>query len=133
MNGQVELSAIAIALGYLLFISRLVRRKQLREKYAMLWVAVGLVVVLVSVSRGPMDSIARAIGISYGPSVLFLLAIMFLMAVVAHLSWELSRVEERTRRLAEEIALQRPHLPASEAVQHAAGCCGAVAHSGSAK
>lgn len=129
MNGLVELSAIAIALAYLLFIARLVRRKQLREKYAMLWMGVGMVVVLVSVSRGPMDRLARAIGISYGPSVLFLLAIMFLMAVVAHLSWELSRVEEQTRRLAEEIALQRPKPPASDEQQHDPGCCGALSSS----
>ncbi len=112
MNGQLELVATAISLGYLLFIARLVRRRQLREKYAMLWMAVGAAVVVVSLSRGPMDTVARALGIKYGPSILFLLAIMFLMAVVAHLSWELSRLEERTRRLAEEMALMRPQAPA---------------------
>lgn len=105
--GTIELLAMAIALGYLLFIARLVRRRQLREKYAMLWMTVGLGVGLVSLSRGPMDRFARALGIAYGPSILFLVAIMFLMAVVAHLSWELSRLEDRTRRLAEELALQR--------------------------
>jgi hypothetical protein len=40
---------------------------------------------------------------------------VFLMAVVAHLSWEVSRLEERTRRLAEEIALLRPVPPAGAA------------------
>src|SRR5581483_2050377 len=72
MNGQIELVAVAVSLGYLLFIARLVRRRQLREKYSMLW-----------------------------------------LAVVAHLSWELSRLEERTRKLAEELALLRPRKPAA--------------------
>ena len=36
-----------------------------------------------------MDRLARAVGIHYGPTILFLVAIMFLMAVVAHLSWGL--------------------------------------------
>ena len=111
MSDQVELVAVAISLAYLLFIARLVRRGQLREKYAMLWMAVGGAVVVMSLSRGPMDAVARALGVKYGPSILFLLAIMFLMAVVAHLSWELSRLEERTRKLAEELALMRPQKP----------------------
>jgi hypothetical protein len=111
MTDQVELVAVGISLAYLLFIARLVRRGQLREKYAMLWMAVGGAVVVMSLSRGPMDAVARALGLKYGPSILFLLAIMFLMAVVAHLSWELSRLEERTRKLAEELALMRPLKP----------------------
>jgi hypothetical protein len=114
MNGQIELIAVAVALSYLLFIARLVRRRQLREKYAMLWMAVGAATVVVSLSRGPMDRLARALGIHYGPTILFLLAIMFLMAVVAHLSWELSRLEDRTRRMAEELALMRPQKPGAQ-------------------
>jgi hypothetical protein len=115
MNGQIELIAVAVSLGYLLFIARLVRRRQLREKYAMLWMAVGAATVVVSLSRGPMDRLARALGIQYGPTILFLLAIMFLMAVVAHLSWELSRLEDRTRKMAEELALMRPRRPELDA------------------
>lgn len=114
MNGQIELIAVAVSLGYLLFIARLVRHGQLREKYAMLWMAVGAATVVVSLSRGLIDRLARALGIQYGPTILFLLAIMFLMAVVAHLSWELSRLEDRTRRMAEELALMRPQSPAPE-------------------
>jgi hypothetical protein len=114
MNGQIELIAVAVSLGYLLFIARLVRRRQLREKYAMLWMAVGAATVVISLSRGPIDRLARALGIQYGPTILFLLAIMFLMAVVAHLSWELSRLEDRTRMMAEELALMRPRRPTAE-------------------
>jgi hypothetical protein len=114
MNGQIELIAVAVSLGYLLFIARLVRRRQLREKYAMLWMAVGATTVVVSLSRGPMDRLARALGIQYGPTILFLVAIIFLMAVVAHLSWEVSRLEERTRRMAEELALMRPQKPVGD-------------------
>lgn len=114
MNGQIELVAVAVSLGYLLFIARLVRRRQLREKYAMLWMAVGAATVVVSLSRGPMDRLARALGIQYGPTILFLVAIMFLMSVVAHLSWEMSRLEERTRRMAEELALMRPQAPVDD-------------------
>jgi Uncharacterized conserved protein (DUF2304) len=39
-----------------------------------------------------------------------LLAVGFLFLVVVHYSWELSRLENRTRTLAEELALLRTRL-----------------------
>jgi hypothetical protein len=50
-------------------------------------------------------------GISYGPTTFFLGAITLLLLVVVHFSWELSRLEERTRLLAEELALLRAEAP----------------------
>lgn len=105
---RLEYSVVLIALAFTLFIVRLVRRRQLREKYALLWMGVGATVVALSLTRHLLDRIAVALGFSYGPSILFLVAIVFLLAVAAHLSWEVSRLEERTRRLAEEIALMHP-------------------------
>ena len=49
----------------------------------------------------------HALGVDYGPSAVFLGAIVFLLLVCMHLSWEVSRLEERTRTLAEELALLR--------------------------
>ncbi len=105
---RLEIAAMLIALTYVVFLARLVRRGQLREKYILLWVGVGIAVVVLSVTRRVTDDLAGAIGIAYSPSILFVVAIVFLLAVVTHLSWEISRLEERTRRLAEEIALMRP-------------------------
>lgn len=121
MRVRLELVIAAVALTYLLFIARLVRRRQLREKYALLWMGVGATVVLLSFTRGLMDRAAQALGIGYPPSILFLLAVMFLLAVAAHLSWEVSRLEEKTRRLAEEIALMRPQSPSEPTGDEAAG------------
>jgi hypothetical protein len=45
-----------------------------------------------------------------------MIAIVFLLIVVMHFSWELSRLEERTRTLAEEIALLRATRPDDEEV-----------------
>jgi hypothetical protein len=99
--------AVVVAAAYMVFILGLVRRRQLREKYALLWLGVGAGAILLSLARGAADRVAEALGISYGPSALFLFSTMFLMAVAAHLSWEVSRLEDKTRRLAEEVALLR--------------------------
>jgi hypothetical protein len=46
----------------------------------------------------------------YSPTIFLLLAVGFLFLVVVHYSWELSRLENRTRTLAEELALLRTRL-----------------------
>lgn len=108
MQTRLEISVALIALAFTFFVVRLVRRGQLREKYALLWMGVGGTVVVLSLTRHFLDRVALALGFSYTPSILFLAGIVFLLAVAAHLSWEVSRLEDKTRRLAEEIALMRP-------------------------
>lgn len=101
-----------VTVAFVVLIVELVRRRALREKYALLWLGVGVLVLLLSIFRPVLDRLAVALGISYGPSALFLFSTLFLFGVAAHLSFEVSRLEEKTRRLAEEIALLRPMSPA---------------------
>lgn len=96
----------------LVFIVELVRRRHLREKYALLWLAVGGVMLALSIGRPLVDRLSVAIGVEYGPTLIFAFATVFLAGVAAHLSYEVSKLEERTRRLAEEVALMRPLAPA---------------------
>lgn len=100
----------------LFFILRLVRRGHLRGKYALLWLAVGAAMVGFAIYPDVLVPIGNTVGISYEPAIIFLSAIAFLFLVVVHFSYELSRLEDRTRTLAEEIALLRadaldPHTP----------------------
>jgi hypothetical protein len=94
----------------MLAILRLVRRRQLRAKYAILWLGVGVAFVVLGVSPGLLDWAARRTGVANPPDLLFLVGTLFLVLVVMHLSWELSRLEDRTKILAEEVALMRTEL-----------------------
>lgn len=113
---RLTLAIVSVASLMLGTILELVRRRQLREKYALLWLSVGLIGLFFSVFRGVLDGMADLLGIQYGPSALFMLAIGFLMLVAAHLSWEVSRLEDKTRRLAEEIALMNARRPQDDEV-----------------
>jgi hypothetical protein len=97
------LSAVAI-IGFIL---ELLRRRQLQEKYAILWLAVGIALVPMAIFPRLLDAVANAIGIASGVSFVLFAGMVFLLMVCIHLSWEVSRLEEETRTLAEEIALIR--------------------------
>jgi hypothetical protein len=94
----------------LAFIVELLRRRQLQEKYAILWLAVSVVTVPLAFFPRVFDAAARALGIASGVSLVLFLAILFLLLVCVHLSWEVSRLEEETRTLAEDLALMRAEL-----------------------
>jgi len=83
----------------------LLRRRQLKEKYAALWLVVGLGVLVLLVAPGLLTTVSDALGFEVPSNFLFFIALTLLLGVTVHLSWELSRVEEETRELAEEIAL----------------------------
>ena len=97
------LSAVAI-IG---FIVELLRRRQLQEKYAILWLAVGVALVPMAIFPRLLDAVANAIGIASGVSFVLFSGLVFLLMICIHLSWEVSRLEEETRTLAEEVALIR--------------------------
>ncbi|GAB3146187.1 hypothetical protein GCM10027290_27440 [Micromonospora sonneratiae] len=88
-------------------IVELLRRRQLREKYAMLWLGVGLLVIPLAVFPRLLDRPAEFIGAKSGVSLVLFLGIVFLLLVCVHLSWEVSRLEEETRTIAEDLALLR--------------------------
>lgn len=88
----------------------LLRRGQLREKYAVLWLLVAIVVAVFGIFPGLLDSLADPIGIADPPNLLLFAGDVVLLLVTVHLSWESSRMEERTRALAEEVAMLRQRI-----------------------
>ncbi len=103
------------ALAVLAFMVELLRRRQLQEKYAILWLLVSIVMLPLAFFPILTDKVAEAIGIASGVSLVLFLGIVFLLLVCVHLSWEVSRLEEETRTLAEDVALMRAeHRKASD-------------------
>ena len=91
-------------------IVELLRRRQLKEKYAVLWLIVGLVLVVFTAFPALLTRISSALGVAVPTNLLFFVAILFLVGVVLHLSWEASRLENETRKLAEDLAIMRMDL-----------------------
>lgn len=111
MSTSAHLIVLALSFAVVLFIVWLVSRRQLRSKYALLWLGVAVVLLPFALFPSLLNDVAHWLGFAYAPALLFLLAIGFLFAVAVHLSWELSRVEARVRLLAETIAIDQARRP----------------------
>ena len=116
LSGQAHILVIVATMITALFILRLVRAHQLRSKYALLWLVIGLMLLILAAVPGVLNTFSEWLGVLYSPTLFLLLAVGFLFFVVVHYSWELSRLENRTRTLAEELALLRTRLDNSTSV-----------------
>ncbi len=106
------LKVLAIAgSGTLLFIViELIRRGRLKERYSLLWLLAGVVLLLLSSSRNALEFLSRHVGIFYPPSFLFLIAFLFLLLITLHFSVVISGLSDKSKELAQEIALLRQEL-----------------------
>src|SRR5262245_58258501 len=105
MSMRAHILVIVVTAATLYFMLRLVRRHRLRAKYSVLWVSLGAGLAVLAAAPGVLEWFSRIVGIRTPALGFLLLAITFLLGLSLHFSWELSRLEDRTRRLAEECAL----------------------------
>lgn len=98
---------VAIAGVIMLLVISLLRSRKLREKYAALWILVGLAILVLSLAPDLLGAVAGLLGIQVPSNLLFALAILLLLGVSLHLSLEISRLEDETRVLAENVAVLR--------------------------
>jgi cell division protein FtsW (lipid II flippase) len=102
----VSIAASAASLLLLLVVFELIRSRRLRERYALLWLLTGLVLLALSAWRGGLNTIAGWLGVqTYPPAVLFAVAVLFVLAVLLHYATVLSRVSDQNVILAQRLAL----------------------------
>jgi hypothetical protein len=102
-------ASIAAAI-FLLVIFELIRSRRLQERYALLWLVTGSVILLLSVWRDALRLVSEQIGIAYPPSALFIVGFLFILVVLLHYSTVISELAERNVRLAQDIALVEERL-----------------------
>jgi hypothetical protein len=113
---KVSLAATAASLILVLVVFELIRSRRLRERYALLWLLTGLVLVVLSAWRGGLNTIAGWFGVrGYPPAVLFAVGLLFVIAVLLHYSTVISRLSDQSVILAQRLALLESKLSEHEA------------------
>jgi hypothetical protein len=107
LSGRAHVLVVLVVLAGVFFLLRVLNRRQMRGKYTLLWMFVGMLVLVLAAFPVLLDRVSHFLRIYYAPSTLFIAAIGFLLLVCVYFSFELSRLEERTRILAEELAILR--------------------------
>lgn len=105
-----DIVAITASVALVLFVIEAIRRSHLNARYAITWLGAGGVLLAFSLYRPLLDLVARLLGVSYPPSLLFGFAFLFLLIIVLHYSLVISSHRDSIRRLAQTIALLERRL-----------------------
>lgn len=117
MELRLQLVAVAGALLLLATVFELVRRKRLLERYALVWLFSGLILLVLAAWNDLLSGVASAIGIFYPPSALFAVAFAFVLFLLLHFSLAVSRLTDQSKVLAQRLALLEERQRESEARQ----------------
>ena len=104
----ISIAAAVASVVLILIVLELIRGRRLKERYALLWLVTGLALLVLSLWRDGLNTIAGWLGVSgYPPAVLFAAAILFVIVVLLHYSTVLSKLDDESTLLAQELAILR--------------------------
>lgn len=118
-----------VALVFSAFSIRLLLRRRISERSMILWLFGTLLVLIVAIVPQLLNWVAARVGVSYPPSLLYLVAIMTLLFLVLYQSIQLSRMDERIRSLGQTVALMKFQSNATS-LNEAAAAKAAESHDG---
>lgn len=93
------------ALLVLVVVIDLLRRQRLRERHAAWWLVAGVLALIAAVFPATLDWAASLIGIEIPLNLVLFVSIAILFFVALQSSSELTELEDKTRSLAERVAI----------------------------
>lgn len=112
MTPRARILLIAIGLIVLVTVINLLRKRRLKEEYALLWLLAALSLVVAPFLIDILDQIAVFLGVEYPPTLFLGLAIIGLLLIIFQLSLNISRFSDQIKVLTQEIAILRQQLEA---------------------
>jgi hypothetical protein len=118
ISSRIQIVSVVFAGVVLIGVFELVRQRRLRERYALLWMAAALVLLVLAVWTHLLGVLAHAVGIATPSNALFIVAFAFVMMLLLHFSVTVSRLGDQSRVLAQRVALLEERIRAAEHEKH---------------
>jgi len=111
---KISIIATVASAILLLVVFELIRSRRLRERYALLWLLTGVVLLVLSAWRGGLNKIADWVGVeTYPPAILFAITSLFILVVLLHYSTVISKLSDQNSILAQRLALLEERVEGS--------------------
>ena len=114
MELHLRLVAIVATIALLLVVLDLVRRRRLLERYALVWLGVTTLLLVLSIWDSLLTGVSSLIGIFYPPTALFVVAFGFVIFLLLHFSVAVSRLADQSKVLAQRVGLLEERLRRQE-------------------
>lgn len=110
MSNESYFLGVVASLAVLAIVIEMLRRGRLRERHATWWIVAGVISVVISIFPQILFAVSDFLGIEVPSNLVFFSTIFILFLVCLQSSAELTRLEEKTRALAEDLAIIKADL-----------------------
>ena len=100
-----RITAIVFSVTLMAVIVQLIRKQKLREQYALAWLGAGFGILLLSVFGGLVGVLAHLFAVSYAPTLVLVLGLLFALVVLLSQSVVISGQADCIRDLAQSVTL----------------------------
>lgn len=97
--------AIAFSIIFILFILNLVRKNKLDEKYSILWLFFGAIILILSIFPSIIEKIALWFNVYYPPTLMLLFAVLIVGAYIVHITMVITKQNKMIIKLTQELAI----------------------------
>ncbi len=105
MSLKIQVIVAVVIVLALLWIANMVRKEILDIRFALSWLTVGAVVLVLDLFPGMMDFLVHLLGIELPVNMMFFFGFCFTLFLLFTLTVKVSRQEEHIKRLTQELAL----------------------------
>ena len=107
---RLQIFIAIIILVFLLYIVNKVRKKKIDLRYALSWLFMGFIVLILDIFPGIIVAFSELVGISLASNTVFFLGIVLLIILIFSLAVSVSNLSNKNKRLTQEIALLREEV-----------------------
>jgi len=105
-----QIFALIAAVGLLIFIVEMVRRRRLREEYSWLWIITGIAIFILVSWFGLLEWLTHLIGAVTPVSTFFMFGILFLVVTNIYFSFKISTLTTQVKNQAQRMAIMDFYL-----------------------
>ncbi|MFC7679904.1 DUF2304 domain-containing protein [Paenibacillus sp. GCM10028914] len=110
MKLNVYFVSFCISLVFAATILYLIRKRKLKEQYALLWLLMSTIMMVLSLFPSLLDELAVRIDIFYAPSLLYLLSVVAVLFILLHLTIAVSSLSQKVVVLTQTLGLQEDRI-----------------------
>jgi len=107
---KIQIISIIGSLIFTFFILELIRRKKLKEAYALIWVVMSIFFLILACWVEGLVFISKLIGIVYAPATLFLVLLITVILILIQFSVIISGQVDKIKKLTQELALLKEQV-----------------------
>ncbi len=111
---RIQIISIIGSVIFICFILELIRRKKLKEAYALIWGVMSILFLVLACWVEGLGFVSRQIGIVYAPATLFLILLVTVILILIQFSVIISSQVDKIKSLSQELALLKEKISKSE-------------------